>query len=359
MVLIDGKKEGDVNILSLSPTSELYGKSGTIVEFTPAQEVYNLEPISINFNEVKEMCRIWSYLTKGVTFDLTNHQTSEHIIYLSNNGLLDLISDQDVTPINKVPLYGTIKEDGIEAEIAIQWTQSRYEDWHVFTNGLENCEGGTSLTGFKTAFTNFFKKNISHEIDPEILRKGVHYAISCKIPHPSFSNQTKQKVNNSELRGLCQRLTTKMLEDFASSKRSEFETIIDIMSKEIKAEAAADRARKQVLEATKDIERAQKKKVFASDKLKDAEFLGENATLLIVEGNGAMGGMAQARDYTKYGLMAVKGKIINCLSNSEEKIFQNEEIKLLLSAMNIIPGKYNASKLRYGRLAICTDADRL
>ena len=122
MVLIDGKKEGDVEILPLSPTSELYGKSGTIVEFTPAQEVYNLEPILINFNEVKEMCRIWSYLTKGVTFDLTNYQTSEHIVYLSKNGLLDLISDQDVTPINKVPLYGTIKEDGIEAEIAIQWT---------------------------------------------------------------------------------------------------------------------------------------------------------------------------------------------------------------------------------------------
>ena len=357
MVLIDGKKEGDVEILPLSPTSELYGKSGTIVEFTPAQEVYNLEPISINFSEVKEMCRIWSYLTKGVTFDLTNYQTSEHIVYLSNNGLLDLISDQDVTPINKVPLYGTIKEDGIEAEIAIQWTQSRYEDWHVFTNGLENTEGGTSLTGFKTAFTNFFKKNISHEIDPEILRKGVHYAISCKIPHPSFSNQTKQKVNNSELRGLCQRLTTKMLEDFASSRRNEFDCIIEIMSKEIKAEAAAERARKQVLEAVKDVEKNQKKKVFASDKLKDAEFLGEKSTLLIVEGNSAAASMAIARDVTKYGILAIRGKILNCLAHPDEKIFQNEEIKLLLSAMNITPGKYDNKKLRYGKIAICVDAD--
>ena len=70
-----------------------------------------------------------------------------------------------------------------------------------------------------------------------------------------------------------------------------------------------------------------------------------------------MGGIAQARDYTKYGILAIRGKIINCLSNPEEKIFNNEEIKLLLSAMNIVPGKYNASKLRYGRLAICTDAD--
>ena len=111
------------------------------------------------------------------------------------------------------------------------------------------------------------------------------------------------------------------------------------------------------MEATKDIEKNQKKKVFSSDKLKDAEFLGPNATLLIAEGDSALGGLAQGRDYTKYGIMAIRGKILNCLTHPDEKIYQNEEIKLLLSAMNIIPGKYNASKLRYGRLAICTDAD--
>ena len=123
--------------------------------------------------------------------------------------------------------------------------------------------------------------------------------------------------------------------------KDEFDTIIELLKKIAKAEAAAERARRQVLEAAKDIEKNQKKKVFSSDKLKDAEFLGQNSTLLIVEGDSAAGGMAQARDYT----------------HPEEKIFQNEEIKLLLSAMNIVPGKYNASKLRYGRLAVCTDAD--
>ena len=124
-----------------------------------------------------------------------------------------------------------------------------------------------------------------------------------------------------------------------------------------KAEAAAERARRKVMDATKDIEKAQKRKVFASDKLKDAEFLGQDSTLLIVEGNSAMGGITQARDEKKFGVLGVKGKMINCLSNPDEKIFENEEIKLLLSAMNIVPGKYNAAKLRYGRLAICTDAD--
>jgi DNA gyrase/topoisomerase IV subunit B len=105
------------------------------------------------------------------------------------------------------------------------------------------------------------------------------------------------------------------------------------------------------------VEKNQKKKVFASDKLKDAEFLGEKSTLLIVEGNSAAASMAIARDIKKYGILAIRGKILNCLAHPDEKIFQNEEIKLLLSAMNITPGKYDAKKLRYGKIAICVDAD--
>ena len=177
------------------------------------------------------------------------------------------------------------------------------------------------------------------------------------MKNPIYDGQTKSKITNPELRGLCQRATTQMLEDFERRHRDEFEKVLDLLTKELKAEAAAERARKQVLEATKDIEKNQKKKVFASDKLKDAEFLGQNSTLLIVEGDSAAGGMAKARDYTKYGILAIRGKILNCLAHPDEKIFQNEEIKLLLSAMNIVPGKYDSKKLRYGRLAICTDAD--
>ena len=331
--------------------------SGTTVEFVPSQEVYNLEPIKINFEEVKKMCRDWSYLSKGISFILTDHTTGEHITYLSKNGMLDFMKENADKALHKTPLHITLSENGIEAEIVMEWTNSRSEDWHVFTNGLENSEGGTSLTGIKTALTNFFKKKLKGEGSPDILRKGLFYAVSCKVPNPSFANQTKTKVNNPELRGLCQRATTQMLEEFEYRHGDEFQRILDLLTKELKAEAAAERARKQVLEAAKDVEKNQKKKVFASDKLKDAEYLGENSTLLIVEGNSAMGGMSQARDYTKYGLLAIRGKIINCLSNNEEKIFQNEEIKLLLSAMNIVPGKYDSKKLRYGRLAICTDAD--
>ena len=353
MWLEKGLKKGyEEKVLSKNDPS-----TGTIVEFIPSQEVYNLEPVKFDFEEIKKMCRDWSYLSKGVSFILHNHITNEKITYLSKNGLIDLMKEKSDKMLHKTPLSISINEDGIEAEIVMGWTNNRSEIWHVFTNGLENSEGGTSLTGIKTALTNFFKKKLKGEAHPDVLRKGLFYAVSCKVPNPSFANQTKTKVNNPELRGLCQRATTRMLEEFELRHKDEFEKILELLTKELKAEVAAEKARKQVLEATKDIEKNQKKKVFASDKLKDAEFLGQNSTLLIVEGDSAAGGMAKARDYTKYGILAIRGKILNCLAHPDEKIFQNEEIKLLLSAMNINPNKYDASKLRYGKIAICTDAD--
>ena len=352
LVLKDGIKTG-FNIVDI-PNSLQHGTS---VQFTPSPEVYNLEPINIKFEDIKDMCRNWSYLTKGVTFELINNDTQEKIIYKSENGIKDFLKDSIKKPIHKTPLYICLKEDGIECEVAMQWAADRKEHWYVFTNGLANVEGGTSLTGVKTALTNFFKKKFKGEFSPEIARSGLFYVVNCKVPNPSFANQTKTKVNNPELRGLAQRATGQMLEEFSRRYVNEFDSILELLTKELKAERAAEKARKQVLEASKEIEKNQKKKVFASDKLKDAEFLGQNSTLLIVEGDSALGGMAQARDYTKYGLLGIRGKMINCLSNPEEKIYNNEEIKLLLSAMNIIPGKYNASKLRYGKLGICTDAD--
>ena len=332
-------------------------KHGTVVTFIPSPEVYNLEPIKIEFEDLKEMCKNWAYLTKGVRFKLINHITKENVEYYSANGILDFLKDSIKKPIHKTPLYINVEENEIECEVAMQWAADRNEHWYVFTNGLENSEGGTSLTGVKTAITNFFKKKFKNEFTPEVARSGLFYVVNCKVPNPSFANQTKTKVNNPELRGLAQRATGQMLDDFSRRHVNEFNSIVELLTKELKAERAAERARKQVLEASKEIEKNQKKKVFASDKLKDAEFLGQNSILLVVEGNSAMGGMAQARDYTKYGLLAIRGKIINCLSNPEEKIFNNEEIKLLLSAMNIVPGKYDSKRLRYGKLGICVDAD--
>ena len=351
LILKDGIKE------SFEITNDKENKHGTVVTFIPSAEVYNLEPIKINYDDLVEMCKNWAYLTKGVEFIVKDNINNVTKSFLSKNGIVDFLKDSISKSIHKTPLYISVEENGIECEVAMQWAADRSEHWYVFTNGLANAEGGTSLTGVKTAITNFFKKKFKGEFTPEVARSGLFYVVNCKVPNPSFANQTKTKVNNPELRGLAQRATGQMLDEFSRRYVNEFDSIVELLTKELKAERAAERARKQVLEASKEIEKNQKKKVFASDKLKDAEFLGQNSTLLVVEGNSAMGGIAQARDYTKYGLLAIRGKIINCLSNPEEKIFNNEEIKLLLSAMNIVPGKYDSKKLRYGKLGICVDAD--
>ena len=330
---------------------------GTFIKFKPSQEVFSAEPIKFVYEEICEQMQEYSYFNKGITFIVKNAETSEVKSYLSKNGLIDFVKEKMDKPIHKTPLHYIGHENGIDVEIILQWTGKREEKSHLFSNGGENEHGGTPMTGIRTALTNFFKKKLKGEASPDIMRKGLTYVCSVNLKNPIYDGQTKSKITNPELRGLCQRATTQMLEEFEYRHGDEFQKILELLTKELKAEQAAERARKQVLEAVKDVEKNQKKKVFASDKLKDAEFLGEGSTLLIVEGNSAMGGMSQARDYTKYGLLAIRGKIINCLSNPEEKIFQNEEIKLLMSAMNITPGKYDAKKLRYGRLAICTDSD--
>ena len=331
-------------------------KSGTCVEFIPDPEVYNLEPIKVDFDVLCAKCKNLSYLTKGLTFELIGPEKGQHAKYCAKNGLLDLIKDNADKAIHPNPAYHYIKEGNIECEVALMWTKGKEKSF-TFTNGLCQSEGGTSLTGVKTAITNFVKKQFKGEFDGDLARAGLIYAVSCKVPNPSFANQTKTKINNPELRGIAQRATGVALDTFMNRRPNDFKAVMDALATERKAEQAAERARRQIMEAAKSVERDQKKKVFASDKLKDAEFLGENSTLLIAEGDSALGGLALGRDHTKYGIMAIRGKIINALSNPDEKVYANEEIKLLLSAMNIVPGKYDSKKLRYGKLAICSDAD--
>ena len=335
---------------------------GTTVSFVLDPEVYNLEPIKIDFEVLCNRCKNLSYLTKGLTFNLINsiggekHTVLKEISYCAKGGLLDLIKDNVTDAVHSTPVYFEMEEDNLKVEVALMWTKGKEKSF-TFTNGLHNSEGGTSLTGVKTAITTFMKKQFKNGFDADMARTGLVYAVSCKVPNPSFANQTKTKINNPELRGLCQRATGKALNDFALKKSADFQKILDFLTREQKANLAAERARKKVMDAVKEVENNSKKKMIMSDNLSDAEFLGQDSILLIVEGDSAASAVSKARDYTKYGILAIRGKMINCLSNPDDKIFENEEIKLLLSAMNIVPGKYDNKKLRYGKIAICTDAD--
>lgn len=331
-------------------------KDGTYVRFIPDPEVFKNGAIGYSYERICKEIHDISYLYCGLTFEIRNDDTNKKEVYCAKNGIMDFVKDNIEKPLHQHIMHEEVTNGTDKVEIAFQWGGGK-ESGYVFVNGLCCPEGGSPITGAKTAITRTFNSQSGQNFDGDSIRNGLVYVINCSVAQPSFANQTKSKINNASLRTLASNAFSDALKNMKLKYSSEFDTIVELMKKIAKAEAAAERARKQVLDAVKDIEKNQKKKAFASDKLKDAEFLGENATLLVVEGNSAMGGMAQARDYKKYGIMAIRGKIINCLSNPEEKIFQNEEIKLLLSAMNITPGKYNASKLRYGKLAICTDAD--
>ena len=349
-------EKGIKESFTISSTDSKY--HGTIVSFIPSQEVYHLEPISIKFEDIKKMCRDWSYLYPQIVFILNNDLTGEKIEYQSKNGLLDFLKNSGAKTIHKTPLHIVLKEDQIEAEIVMEWTDSRAETSFTFTNGLENSNGGTSLTGVKTALTNFFKKKIKGEGSPDILRKGLLYAVSCKVPNPSFANQTKTKVNTPELRGLCQRATTQMLEDFERKHSDEFQKILDLLLKEVKADAAAERARQAILNHEKEQKANEKKKLLNYNKLRDARKLGKDSILLCVEGISAGGSMSIGRDPNTYGILILRGKVKNLLKATIEEGLNNEEVKLLLQALGIIYGKpYNSDKLRYGRVALAVDGD--
>lgn len=345
--------EGDLQSYKEEPSKE---KNGTYVQFSPDPIVFKDEKIGYSYERICNDIKNISYLCSGITFNITNKETGKTISYCAKNGIVDFVKDHLKETLHPHIITESLGDGNDKLEIAFQWG-SKHEESYVFVNGLLCSEGGSPITGAKTAITRTFNTLSGENFDGDAIRGNLFYVINCSVANPSFANQTKTKINNASLRTLASGAFSAALKTMEKVYHDEFYTIVDYLKKIQKAEAAAEKARRSVLEAAKDIEKNQRRKVFASDKLKDAEHLGQDSILLICEGKGALGAMAQARDYTKYGLLGIRGKIINCLSNTEEDIFQNEEIKLLLSAMNITPGKYDAKKLRYGKIGICADAD--
>lgn len=338
-----------------TPTSDVKiskakdSKTGTIITYIPDKAVYG--DIFIDEESLKNMLREMSYFTKGLKIILIIDGKEQ--IFFSENGLIDGLKSENA--IGK-PFSYFYEDEDCKVELALQWVTKK-GSIKGYANGLYMPDGGAFISSFKTSLTRTFNNLAKTKFVGEQIRDCLEGFVSVKVHVGQFSNQAKTALANKEAGTATSTAISSCLKDFYTRRRGDFDKVIEILTKIAKAEAAAERARVQVLNAQKDIEKNQKRKVFASDKLKDAEFLGQDAILLVCEGDSALNGMAQARNVDKTGLMCVKGKIINCLSNDDEKIFQNEEIKLLLSAMNIVPGKYDSKKLRYGRLGICTDAD--
>lgn len=290
-----------------TPTSDVVEKideinpqiTGTIITYVPDRRVYG--DIFIDLDKLRKMLQEMSYFTKGLKIILVVDNNEE--FFLSNNGLIDGL--QNDKPIGK-PFSYFYETDDCKVELALQWVASK-GNIKGYANGLYMPDGGAFITGFKTSLTKTFNNLGKTNFTGEQIRGVLDGFVSVKVRVGQFSNQAKTALANPEARTATSTAITACLKEIYARRTEDFNKVVELLKKFEKAEKAAERARQQVLEATKDIEKNQKRKVFASDKLKDAEFLGQNSILLCVEGNSAAASMAVARDTKKYGILALRG----------------------------------------------------
>ena len=329
--------------------------NGTYVWFIPDPEVFKDEVIHYSYNEICNRVRAISYLCNGITFNITDTNTKITKTYCAKNGIVDFVKDNISSPLHPHIITAAITDGSDKLEIAFQWG-SKHEESYVFVNGLRCPEGGSPITGAKGAITRTFNSLSKENFDGDSIRENLFYVINCSVAQPSFANQTKSKINNANLRTMASNCFSDALKQMKLKYSSEFDTIVEMLKKIAKAEAAAERARQQILNNEKELNKAQKAKILNVDKLCDARQLGEQSTLLLCEGLSAGGSMKIGRDANKYGILMLRGKCKNLLNCTIEEGLQNEEVKLFQQALGVVYNR-KSNNLRYGRIAIASDSD--
>ena len=337
-------KETDVNL-----------PNGTYIRFKPDKEVFKDMEEGYSYQRICDEIKNISYLNKKIHFIVKNDLTNKEKDFYSENGIADFIKDNVKNPLMSAPIIVSKTDGTDEIEIAFIWTKDSYNEY-VFVNGLFCPEGGSPVTGAKTAITTSIKRLSEKDFDADLIRKGLVFAINCKVKNPSFANQTKSKVNNPSLRTLSSQAFKDGLEQFSNT--AEFTAIIEMMTKMQKAEKAAEKAREAVLSSNKEIEKELKKKVVLAEKLADCRYHDYRSQLMVCEGKSAKGALVKARNSDTTACFDLRGKLINTLKNDDEKIANNEEIRQLHIALGCgVGNKFNINKLRYGKIVIMADMD--
>lgn len=338
-------------------------ETGTKVTFKPDPEIFE-ETIVYSFDTLKQRLRELAFLNKGITITLTDERTNTEKVFIYEGGICSFVEhlNKSKTVLHAEPIYiyGT-KETSI-VEIALQYNESYVENIFSFVNNINTQEGGTHLSGFKIALTrtvneyarkfNMLKEN-DENLSGEDVREGLTSVISLKIEEPQFEGQTKTKLGNSEVRGIVDSIVSDKLSEFFEENPAITRKIIE---KSVMSARARDAARK-----ARELTRRKNALEISSlpGKLADCSMKDPMQTeIYLVEGDSAGGSAKQGRDRRFQAILPLRGKILNVEKARLDKILNNEEIRIMITAFgNGIAEDFDLEKSRYGKIIIMTDAD--
>jgi DNA gyrase subunit B len=351
-----GKPVADMKVIGTAKTT------GTYIRFLPDATVF--EELGWQWDIVAHRLRELAFLNKGVTIVLRDERQDLEYTFYFEGGIVAFVKylNRDKGSVNLRPMYVEREIDGTAVEVALQYNQGFTETVLAFANNIDTVEGGSHVTGFRSALTSVLNKyarkaGLMRDQDPNLtgddVREGLTAVISVKLREPQFEGQTKTKLGNSEVRGQVDTVFSDGFMQYLEENPPDARRIIEKCLVAARAREAAKRARDLV----------QRKSLLESatlpGKLADcSERDPALCEIYIVEGDSAGGSAKQGRDRRFQAILPLRGKILNVEKAREDKILTSEQIRNLITALGTGVGeKFELAKLRYHRIIIMTDAD--
>ena len=335
-------------------------KTGTKVTFYPDDSIF--ETVEFKPETIRKKLKEIAYLNKNLKIVFKDEHTGEEQTYLEEFGIQSYIKyiNRDTAVLHDDVIYIEGKSGDIEVEVAFQYTQNYSEQINAYCNRINVADGGTLVTGFKTALTRImnqyarelnFLKNKEDNFDGKDIRNGLVAIVSIKHPDPQFESQTKNKLGNTDAKTAVDEVFNREAQRYFDKNVEVLKRILENVHKSFKARTATDKARKGVMKQLLDVDTKSKLAACSSKKSEECE-------IYIVEGDSAGGTVKTARNRRTQAVLPLRGKILNVEKAPLEKILVNNEIKTMIAAFGCGIGEnFDIKKLRYDKIIILTDAD--